>query len=328
MTEKMKTIFTLTLSPTIDKSCTVDHVYAEHKLRCSEPVHEPGGGGINVSRAIKKLGGDSIAVYPKGGPTGELLNQLLNKEGINQYPIEVEHWSRENFIVVETTTNRQYRFGMPGAPLSKAEWMKCLDEIDAHGEKIDYLVASGSMPPGVPSDFYARLAKIGKRKNAKLVLDTSGDALKEAINEGIYLLKPNVKELSELIGSELKTIHQQEEAALEIIKKHKIEIMVVSLGAFGAFIASKDGVNHISAPSAAKKSTVGAGDSMVAGIVLSLSRGWSQLDALKYGIACGTAATMNPGTELCNLEDVNTLYNWINTMEKRGQPDQLNSTFK
>jgi 6-phosphofructokinase 2 len=315
----MKSIFTITLSPAVDKSTVVDHVLPEHKLRCDAPKFEPGGGGINVSRAIKKLGGESVAIYTKGGPTGELLQKLLNEEKINQHPVPVKSWNRENFIVVESSTNCQFRFGMPGTEILEEEWKNLLNEVDKKAENIDYLVISGSTPPGIPSDFYRKVAKIAKEKNAKLVLDTSGEPLREAIKEGIYLLKPNIRELSELVGKELNTVPHQEEAALKIIDQGKIEVLVVSMGASGAMLASKDGIFHVSAPSVAKKSTVGAGDSMVGGIVLSLSRGWNLADCLRYGVACGTAATMNPGTELCNLEDVETLFNWIKTNAEKKQ---------
>jgi 6-phosphofructokinase 2 len=308
----MKSIYTLTLSPTIDKSCNVDQVIAENKLRCSVPKHEPGGGGINVSRAIKKLGGESVALYPKGGATGELLHILLDEEGISQHTVDSKSWNRENFIVVETTTNRQFRFGMPGPELLQSEWEQFLKDISK--QNIDYMVASGSTPPGVPDEFYSRLAQIIKKKGGKLVLDTSGDALKEAADEGIYLLKPNLKELSDLVGHELNDIRQQEEAAMEVVKTQKIELLAVSLGASGAMLASADGgIVHVAAPPVIKKSTVGAGDSMVAGIVLSLSRGLGLTESLKYGIACGTAATMNAGTELCKKEDVENLYRWLMT---------------
>jgi 6-phosphofructokinase 2 len=313
----MKSIYTLTLSPALDKSTHVDHVIPESKLRCAEPKFEPGGGGINVSRAIKKLGGQSVAIYPKGGPIGEHFEHLLGEEGIQQNTISSKNWTRENFIVVETASNRQFRFGMPGSELLESEWKECLERIKDPSHKIDYLVASGSTPPGVPPDFYRQLAKIVNDKGAKLVLDTSGNALKEAIKEGIYLLKPNIRELSEIVGTELNSVPEQEEAALKIIEEGKIEILVVSLGASGAMLASKDGIIHVSAPSVAKKSTVGAGDSMVGGMVLSLSRGMNLLETLQYGVASGTAATMNPGTELCKLEDVEKLYNWLRSAEKR-----------
>ncbi|HEY8402460.1 MAG TPA: PfkB family carbohydrate kinase, partial [Cytophagaceae bacterium] len=226
--------------------------------------------------------------------------------------------------VVESASNRQYRFGMPGTELSPNEWKKCLDFLSDPNHHIDYLVASGSTPPGVPMDFYASISKIAKDKGAKLVLDTSGEALKAALSAGnIYLAKPNLRELTELVGKELKNIAEQEDAALKVIDKYKIEILVVSLGASGAFLASKAGVYHVAAPSVAKKSTVGAGDSMVAGMVLSLSRGMSLPDTLKFGVAAGTAATMNAGTELCRLEDVEALYKWINANSQHQSRIQL-----
>ena len=307
----MKSIYTLTLSPAIDKSTTVDQVVPEHKLRCAEAKFEAGGGGINVSRAIKKIGGDSVAIYTKGGSTGDLLQKILNLEFINQLPVECKNWTRENFTVVETSSNQQFRFGMPGPRLFDKEWKQCLEILAYPSRKIDYIIASGSVPEGVPDDFFAKLAIIAKEKQAKLVLDSSGNFLKQALKEGIYLLKPNVKELGELVGKELTTITEQEEAAKIIIKSGKIEILVVSMGSSGAMIVSEEGTYHVSAPPAKKKSTVGAGDSMVAGLIWSLAKGMSTLEALRYGIACGTAATMNTGTELCKKEDVEDLYSWM-----------------
>lgn len=311
-------IFTLTLSPALDKSTAVERVIPESKLRCDTPKFEPGGGGINVSRAIHKLGGSSVAIYPVGGHTGELFKDLLNKEGIEQITIPSKNWLRENFIVVETTTNRQFRFGMPGPELFENEWRQILDIVKDKDNEFDYLVVSSSTPKGVPNDFYGQLSAIVKEKNAKLILDTSGPALKEVFNKsGVYLCKPNINELSEIVGEELNTIPQQEKAAMSIIQKGQVEVLVVSLGAFGAFMASKEGVYHVPAPSVNKKSTVGAGDSMVAGITYSLSQGKSLFQSLKYGVACGTAATMNSGTELFKKNDVESLYTWIDEHAKQ-----------
>ena len=306
----MKHIYTLTLSPALDKSTTVERVVPEHKLRCEDPIFEPGGGGINISRAIKKLGGESTTIYPQGGPTGELMFKLLEQEGIKQHTVKSEKWNRENFIVVETSNNRQFRFGMPAPSLNKSE----VDEILTYLKNlpiIDYLVVSGSIPEGVPTDFYKSVASIVKAKNGKLILDTSGKALEEALKEGIYLCKPNIAELSLLVGEELDTIPKQEAAALKILNEHNVEILVVSLGAFGAFLATKNNIYHVAAPSVTKKSTVGAGDSMLAGIVMQLAKGSNLYEVIKYGVATGTAATMNSGTELCKKSDVESLYKWI-----------------
>ena len=301
-------IFTLTLSPAFDKSTSVDVVVPENKLRCESPQFQPGGGGINVSRAIKKLGGNSVALYPIGGDSGKHFQELVSKEGIEQITFQIKNWTRENFIVVERSTNKQFRFGMPGPELYKEEWEQMLSVIQNPGNEFEYLVVSGSTPNGVPLEFYTRLSQIVHQKNAKLILDTSGDALKNSLHEGIFLCKPNIGELGEIVGSELETIEQQEKAAMDIINSGKVEILVVSLGGAGAFMASKEGIIHVAAPPVQKKSTVGAGDSMVAGMVLSLSRGNSLTNVLKFGVACGTAATMNSGTELCKKDDVDRLY--------------------
>jgi len=306
----MKHIYTLTLSPALDKSTFVERVVPEHKLRCEDPVFEPGGGGVNISRALKKLGGESTTVYPQGGPTGEHMHLLLEKEGIKQHTVPSQSWNRENFIVVESSTNRQFRFGMPGPALLKNEVDGLLDYF-RNLTQIDYLVVSGSTPDGVPEDFYKSIAQIVNKKKGKLILDTSGKALEEALKEGVYLCKPNISELSQLVGEELDTIPKQEAAAHKILNDYNVEILVVSLGAFGAFLATKNNIYHVAAPSVTKKSTVGAGDSMLAGMVMQLAKGSNLFEVIKYGVATGTAATLNSGTELCKKSDVEELYKWI-----------------
>ncbi|MCU0355360.1 MAG: 1-phosphofructokinase family hexose kinase [Cytophagales bacterium] len=302
-------IVTLTLNPAIDKSSVIDRLVPEQKLRCAAPKFEAGGGGINVSKAVKRLGEQSLAVFPAGGPIGQLLVELLKHEGVDCQSIATAEWTRENFIVVETTTNAQYRFGMPGPTLTEAEAQACLDAVRA--AKPEWLVASGSLPPGLPDDFYARVARLAKEIGAKLILDTSGEPLRLAANEGVYLLKPNLGELSKMIGVESLAIDDVDEAAQEIIAKGNCEVVVVSLGPNGALLVTKDSYEHIPAPHVHKRSTVGAGDSMVAGMTWSLERGKSLREMVRMGVACGSAATMNPGTELFRLSDVHRLHEWI-----------------
>ncbi len=210
-------------------------------------------------------------------------------------------------IVVDNAVNLQYRFGMPGPVIEESEWLQLLQAI----EKInaaDFIVASGSVPAGVPLDIFARMAFIAKKKKAKFIVDTSGEALQHAADEGVYLLKPNLGELSLLAGKEEINTDFIADVPGEIIAKGKCEVVVVSIGATGAMVVTKDIAQQITAPIVKRKSTVGAGDSMVAGIVLSLAKGRSILAAAKYGVAAGTAATINPGTELCRLEDVEKLF--------------------
>ncbi|MBC7450305.1 MAG: 1-phosphofructokinase family hexose kinase, partial [Cytophagales bacterium] len=220
------TIYTLTLSPAFDKSTSVERVEPEHKLRCENPQYQPGGGGINVSRAIKKLEGDSVALYPIGGDSGKHFQSLVTSEGIEQITFQIKNWTRENFIVVESSTNKQFRFGMPAPELYKEEWEQMLSVIQDPANEFEYLVVSGSTPKGVPSEFYTRLSQIVLQKKAKLVLDTSGDALKNSLDEGIFLCKPNVNELSDILGEELDTIEKQESAAMKFINSGKVEILV------------------------------------------------------------------------------------------------------
>jgi 6-phosphofructokinase 2 len=304
----MRTIITLNMNPAIDKSTTTEHVIAERKLYCGPASYEPGGGGVNVSRAIKKLGGGSLLVYPAGGMPGKMLNELLEQEGIDQLLLPIKGITRENLIVLEGTTGRQFRFGMQGPKLERDEWEHCLLELSNATPAPDYLVASGSLPLGVPSDFYARVARIGKKMGAKVIIDTAGDALAHALQEGVYLIKPNVREFRELAGNDIKEESQIIEAAQSMVRAGQCEVMVISLGAAGALLVSENIVEHIVPPTVPISSKVGAGDSMVAGIVLSLSRGKELREAALYGIAAGSAAVMTPGTELCRKEDTERLY--------------------
>ncbi len=315
----MSSIVTITFSPCIDKSTTVPSLVPEKKLRCSAPFLEPGGGGINVARAIRKLGGEAIAVFPSGGYTGKHFNQLMTDEGIRSVIIPAHHETRENIIILEESTNNQYRFGMPGTPLSKKEWMQCLDAVEEIKDA-RFIVASGSLPPGVPPGIYARLSVIARKKNAKLAVDTSGEALMLAVKEGVYLLKPNLGELASLAGKSTILPPDAPALARSVIEQGKCEVIIVSMGAEGALIVTRDLSEIIVPPAVKKKSTVGAGDSMLAGIVLFLSGGRSLLDAARYGVACGTAATLNAGTQLCNKDDADKIYV---TITERENPDKI-----
>jgi 6-phosphofructokinase 2 len=308
----MSKVITITFSPCIDKSTSVASLVPEKKLKCTAPKSEPGGGGINVARAIKKLGGTATAIYPAGGYTGKFFDKLLADENIPAIIIESKNETRENIIVLDESTNQQYRFGMPGTGLKENEWAEIL-KIAEEMKDVEFIVASGSLPPGVPLDIYARLAVIAKKKNAKFIADTSGEALKYAADKGVYLLKPNIGELASLAGKTYLKTSDIFSAAKKIIEKGECEVVVVSMGADGAMLVTKDMVKTFIPPPVERKSTVGAGDSMVAGIVFSLSNKKSLEESVRFGVACGTAATMNPGTELCRRDDVEKIYQIISS---------------
>jgi 6-phosphofructokinase 2 len=304
----MKTIVTLTLNPAIDKSSSVGQVVAERKLYCSPPRFEPGGGGVNVSRAIRKLGGESTLFYPAGGAAGARLQDLLGQEDLDHRPLPIEGSIRESLVILEESTGRQYRFGMPGPEVQKHEWEQFLDRVSTVKPAPDYVVASGSLPPGVPADFYARVARAGKARGAKAILDVSGDSLREGLKEGVYLIKPNIREFRQLVGREIREKPEILAAAREMVQSGRCEVLVISLGAAGALIVSEEICEHIVPPTVPIVSKVGAGDSMVAGITLSLARGHRLRESVLFGVAAGTAAVMTPGTELCRREDVERLF--------------------
>ncbi len=306
-----KNVLTITLNPTVDKSSTVENIKPEKKLRCAPPKYEPGGGGINVSRGLARLGIKNTAFFPSGGRTGKLLEKLLDEDGVYEKVFDVEAETRENFIVVDTSNNEQYRFGMPGEKLTDKEAAEILKTIDAISPFPDFVVISGSLPPGVEPSYIKELVSIAKKHKAKVVVDTSGEALQEALKEGVYLLKPNIGELSRMVKKQQLDNDSADDAARELIKQGKAEIVVVSMGPQGAYLVTADKVEHIPAPSVRKLSTVGAGDSMVAGMVSVLANGGSLTEMARMGVACGSAATMNPGTGLFKKEDAERLYKWL-----------------
>ncbi len=300
-------IATLTMNPTIDTSTVAEEVSPDIKIRCESPRHEPGGGGINVSRAIEILGGRTTAVYPIGGATGRMADGMIDSEAILERHIRIKNLTRQNFSVREQKGNRQFRFGMPGPHLDEDEWEECLDELVSLAPSPKFIVASGSLPPGVPDNFYARVAKLGKKLGARVAVDTSGEPLKQAVREGMYLIKPNIRELSHILGREVDA-SQVEEACEEVFRDSETKIVVCSLGEDGAYVRSSDFTGKIAAPDVKARSAIGAGDSMMAGIILSMSRSEDIKKATHYGVAAGAAAVMTPGSELCRKDDTDCLF--------------------
>lgn len=302
-------IVTLTVNPALDKSAHFKGLVAEQKIRCDEPRFDAGGGGINVSKAISRLGGTSLAVFTSGGPTGKMLEELVTKESIDFQAVPIQTWTRESFVAVDDNTNSQYRFGFTGGEITSKEEQAIHDAVA--NLKPKFMVASGSLNEGLSVDFYQKIAEIAKKSNSKLIVDTSGEALKKVLETGVYLIKPNVGELAKLIGVERLEMEEVNEAAKQIITKGGAEIVVVSLGPQGAVLVTKDDYEFVPAPNVAKKSTVGAGDSMVGGMVWALSKNKNLKEVIRWGVACGSAATMNEGTQLFKSADAQRLFEWL-----------------
>lgn len=304
-------ILTLTINPAIDKSSAVSTVTPDKKLRCDKPVYEPGGGGINVTKALKEMGEDSLALFLAGGPTGALLDHLMQQSGVSYRLLETQEWTRENLLVIDKTTGQEYKFIMPGPGIREEEWKLIFKELNQFQPAPAYLIASGSLPEGVPVDFYGQLAEWSKQKGVRLIVDTFGIALTKALEKGVFLIKPNLRELAALSGKESITAEEEIKAARDLIGRGACEIVVVSLGARGALMVSRQHTEYVVPPTVRQKSTVGAGDSMVAGMVYALHQNWPLFDVIKYGVAAGTAATMTSGSELCKKEDIGWIFKWL-----------------
>ncbi|HYH17165.1 MAG TPA: 1-phosphofructokinase family hexose kinase [Azospirillum sp.] len=312
----MKPVVTLTLNPSIDVSCQAETVRPVRKVRTMEERFDPGGGGINVARVINELGGRSLAVYLSGGPTGGVLDDLVRAAGVRHWRVPVAGATRINQVVFERASREEFRFTAEGPPVGEGEWRSCLDDLELLD--FDCLVASGSLPRGVPTDVYARVARIVAGKGARLVVDTSGDALRAVLDHGVYLAKPSIGELEQVVGRPLRESQALEAAARDLVASGGAEILAVSLGHEGALLATASGTARLRAPEVAVKSAVGAGDSFVGAMTLALVQGRSPDDALALAVAAGTATAMTPGTQLCRRTDVEALYQRLRPPRPRG----------
>lgn len=307
----MNGIVTLTLSPSLDVATEVARLYPDDKLRCQRPRYAPGGGGINVARAIHILGGRALALYPAGGSTGEHLGQLLDACSVNHQALPIQEWTRESLNLTELASAQQYRLIMPGARLSEVEQEQLLAAVQALPAP-EYLVVSGSLPEGLASDFMPRLLGAAKARGVRCIVDCSGDGLLQVLDiGGAFLLKPNIDELSAAVGEDILDSTQLLGIARELIAAGKCQALLVSLGPQGALLVSAEHSATIAAPTVRKRSTVGAGDSMVAALTLKLVAGADLLEAARYGVAAGSAAIMTEGTELCRREDAERLFAWM-----------------
>lgn len=307
----MVNIYTLTLAPSLDSATLTPHIYPEGKLRCTAPVFEPGGGGINVARAITHLGGKATAIFPAGGATGEHLVALLADEQVATQSVESHDWTRQNLHVHVEASGEQYRFVMPGASLSADEFRRLEEKVLAI-ESGSLLVISGSLPPGVELAKLTQLLAAAQDKGIRCIVDSSGDALAAALELGnIELVKPNQKELSALVGRELTQPDDVRKAAQEIVHAGKALRVVVSLGPQGALAVDAQQCVQVVPPPMKSHSTVGAGDSMVGAMTLKLAEGAPLEDMVRYGVAAGSAATINQGTRLCARDDTQKIYAYL-----------------
>lgn len=304
-------IVTLTLNPALDVSSSVPVVSPSHKLRCARPKAEPGGGGINVTRVCRRLSEDSVAVVPLGGTAGRRVADLLIDEGIEAVTIPITGETRESFSVAEESTGHQYRFVLPGPVLSEAEVGECRRAAMEAARGSRCLVISGSLPDGVDGSVIGEL--VADLPEVKIVVDTSGPALEAALQSGAHLVKPSARELAQIVGRTLHTETDVADAAVEVHRRSRVDVLVASIGAGGAIVIDDRGLVRLRAPSVQVRSAVGAGDSMVAGLAVGIQRGLPLVEATALGVAAGTATVLSEGTGLCRSEDVARLLESVAT---------------
>ena len=296
-------IATVTLNPSLDKIVTVEGLVVDEVNRWTGLRRDPGGKGINVSRVVHELGGETIAYGFIGGIDGETLKHLLQQQGVPFDFTPIQGEIRSNFIITDLKTRRQTRIDAPGPHISRDELGKLIDKVTRIKPKPDFLVFAGSVPPGVPTDIYQQLIERAKKSGIKTVLDSDNKWLKEGIKAKPNVIKPNVHEAEELLETHLKDQAAIVEAVKTLVNR-SIDVAAISRGKNGLIVANGGKILKITPPQVEVRSTIGAGDSTIAGLVLKLSQGHGIEEASRWAAAAGTAAALTPGTELCRREDV------------------------
>ncbi|MFC1940054.1 1-phosphofructokinase [Chloroflexota bacterium] len=299
-------IATITLNPSLDEYIMVDGLVVEETNRWSHRRRYAGGKGIDVSRAIHEMDGITIAHGFIGGPAGRGVEILLDEEGVLFRLTPIKNETRTNFIIVDTRNYQQTRIGDPGPRVSKKELDRFCKKLKGMRPKPSLVVASGSVPPGVPDNIYYDIIMGCRGDNIRTILDSSEQWMAEGINAKPYLIKPNVHETERLLGRELPNEEAVIEAALDLVEMG-IEIVAISRGKEGIIAATKGRLIKAVPPPVKVRSAVGAGDCTVAGLALKLAYRGSLLEACRLAVAMGAACVLTPGTELCRRADVERL---------------------
>ena len=311
-------IVTLSLNPTIDMMSETDLVRPTQKIRTSNEVFEPGGGGINVARVIHELKGKASIICPAGGFTGRMLDELLGAIPVPRTIVPISGNTRISVTVYERKTGHEYRFTPNGPTLSPEEVNACLDAVRA--ADFDIFVASGSVPLGAPSDILAEIAKIVATKGARFILDSSGAGLSVTLEKSrVHLVKPSMSEMEALAGRRLDHASTRE-FAIDLVRRGKADVVAVTLGADGAMVVTADRTYRVRAPKVETRSAVGAGDAFVGAMTLAISEGRAMEDAIMFATAAGAATALTPVAKVCAHPDVMRLYEHVKREHAAGVP--------
>jgi len=307
-------IATITLNPCLDQHINVDGLVVDGTNRWSRLYRYAGGKGIDVSRAIHEMGGRTIAYGFIGGTVGRAVEILLDEDGVPFSFTPIEQETRTNFIITDTRTYRQTRIDAPGPSISKKDLDRFIRKMRQIYPRPDLVVISGSVPPGVPANFYYVSVMEARGFGVRAIVDSEGRWLEEGIKAKPCCIKPNVREAEGLLGMELPTEEAIVKAVLKLVETG-IELAVISRGKDGIIAATKGRIFKAVAPPVRVRSAVGAGDCTVAGLALKLASGEPLIEACRLAVAMGTAAVLTPGTELCHRADVEELLPQVKVWE-------------
>lgn len=301
-------IVTLTMSPALDLFGATEHLYEDAKSRFHQHATSAGGGGINVARNLHRLGLDVLAIFPAGGPNGQRLEETLTSAGVPCRVIPVASNTRQNFALTEKATGKFYHLVFPGPGLLEPEWQACLEAVENLDPVPEFLVLSGSLPPGTPDDFYQRIARSARKRHIRVVLDTSSRALRPTLEAGVFIAKLNKKELLELGYAGPDAPSSQLAAMGDMVLAGYAEHLIVTMGGTGALLASKSGLRMAAKPPLVDiVCHVGAGDAFVSAVVYRLCLGHTINDAFRWGIAAAAASISKPGSDLADIDEVERL---------------------
>lgn len=299
-------IFTVTLNPALDLTSEVEELVPNQKLRCETPSVDPGGGGVNVSRAIRILGGESTPWVTRGGSVGEELVLRLEEEGLAPHAFDISGTTRQSLAIGVRGTHDQYRFVFPGPEITEGEAQAIAEALRGVTREGDWIVLSGSLPPGLPACFYRDLAASLEKAKRRVIADTSGEALSAflSIEEPPSVLRMNHQEAAELCGRPLSTIEDTAQAARQLCDDGVAQLVVLTHGDVGCILATRGQCHRIPAPKVERRSAVGAGDSLVGALTLGLSQDWELPRVGAYAMAAAASALTTPATDLCRRDQV------------------------
>lgn len=294
-------ILTLTVNPAIDCTYTTDRISYEDRVYVRTSFEQAGGKGINAAHVIHALGGQVLALATAGGATGKRLTALLEESHLPVSLIPIRHPIRRN-LTISDQQGLTIKLDEAGPQISAGEERRIEAAARDKLEGVTWLMLCGSLPPGMSVDFYARLIEIAREKGVRTLLDAGGEALRVGIRARPTMVKPNRQEAERLLNRSLLTRHQAVEAVGEIAALG-VDTVVLSLGSDGALGVSGDGRYHVLAPEIRQACPIGAGDALAATCVWALSRNEPFVEALRWGVAAGTAAAATPGTSFASFTE-------------------------